>query len=102
MPFADLREFLKALEAEGELSRISTEVDWDLELGAISRRAMDLNEPALLFDKLTGYPAGSGRVLANIFGKTPAVPHGRFALALDLPKNIPTMDLVAEFGRLSQ
>jgi phenylphosphate carboxylase alpha subunit len=102
MPFADLREFLEVLESEGELSRIRTDVDWDLELGAISRRAMDLNEPALLFDKLTGYPPGSGRVLANIFGKTPAIPHGRFALALGLPKDIPTMDLIAEFGRISQ
>jgi phenylphosphate carboxylase alpha subunit len=101
MAFEDLRAFLDTLEAEGELARVTTEVDWDLELGAISRRAMDLHGPALLFEKLTGYPPGSGRVLANIFGKTPGEPHGRFALALGLPKDIPTMDLIAEFGRRS-
>lgn len=102
MAFADLRAYLEVLAAEGELARVPTEVDWNLELGAISRRAMDLEGPALLFENLTGYPRGSGRVLANIFGKTPGMPGGRFALALGLPKNIPTADLIAEFGRRSQ
>jgi phenylphosphate carboxylase alpha subunit len=101
MAFNDLRAFLAALEAAGELSCVSTEVDWNLELGAISRRAMDLHAPALLFEKLAGYPRGSGRILANIFGKTPGVPHGRFALAMGLPKDTPTMELIAEFGRRS-
>src|SRR5262249_8990633 len=102
MAFADLRAYLEVLAAEGELARVPTAVDWDLELGALSRRAMDLEARAPLFENLTGYPGGSGRVLANIFGKTPGVPGGRFALALGLPKDIPTTDLIAEFGRRSQ
>ena len=65
MAFADLRGFLEVLEREGELSRVATEVDWNLELGAISRRAMDLQGPALLFENLTGYPRGSGGIEAS-------------------------------------
>ena len=62
---------------------------------------MDLEGPASC-SRPHRYPRGSRRVLANIFGKTPGVPGGRFALALGLPKDIPTMDLIAEFGRRSQ
>ena len=43
-----------------------------------------------------GGSRGSGRVLANIFGKTPGVPGGRFALALGLPKDIPTIRAAAD------
>lgn len=32
---------MSRLEEEGELMRVKTEVDWNLELGAIMRRAND-------------------------------------------------------------
>jgi len=51
MPFDSLREYVDRLEKEGELMRIKAEVDWNLELGAIMRRANDLREPALLFER---------------------------------------------------
>jgi len=35
MPFADLREYLNALEKAGELPRVKKEVDPKFELGAI-------------------------------------------------------------------
>ena len=67
MPYADLREYMDRLEAVGELKRIEAEVDWNLELGAIMRRANDLREPALLFEKIKGYPPDT-KVFANIIG----------------------------------
>ena len=100
--FPDLRAFLKRLEAEGELSRVAAEVDWNLELGAVSRRALDLRGPALLFESLKGYERGAGRVLANLFGSSAQSSHGRFALAMGLPKQTPVTDLIAEFARRSR
>ena len=37
MPFADLREYLNALEKAGELARVKKEVDRKFELGAICK-----------------------------------------------------------------
>src|SRR5262245_58000994 len=98
--FPDLRSFLDKLDREGELSRVETEVDWHHELGAISRRALDIRAPALLFQSIKGYAPERGRVLANIFGRS-KTSHGRFALALGLPSDTPITDLIAEFARLS-
>jgi len=33
----DNREFIEKLESQGELKRIKAKVDWNLEIGAISR-----------------------------------------------------------------
>jgi 4-hydroxy-3-polyprenylbenzoate decarboxylase len=63
--FDDLRSFLSALEAEGELKRIDTAVNPELEITEISRRTLARNGPALLFTQ----PAGSEiPILANLFG----------------------------------
>lgn len=49
MPHTDLRQYVDKLEEEGELRRVKAEVDWDLEIGAISRRGTSRNPrpPAL-------------------------------------------------------
>jgi 4-hydroxy-3-polyprenylbenzoate decarboxylase len=57
----DLRDFIKKCEGEGELKRIKAEVDWDLEMGAISelvhgRGKAKEPRPVLLFDDIPGYP----------------------------------------------
>ena len=52
MPFSDLREYIEALEKEGELVRIEKQVDWNLELGAVIRRCYDLKAPAPLFENI--------------------------------------------------
>ena len=56
--FNDLREFISGLEREGELKSIPVEVDWNLEMGAITRKAIDLRAPAPLFEKVKDYPEG--------------------------------------------
>ncbi|HLJ51665.1 MAG TPA: menaquinone biosynthesis decarboxylase [Bryobacteraceae bacterium] len=64
MAYADLREFIKALEKNNELKRISFEVDPRLEITEFADRAVKQGGPALLFEK----PKGSSvPVLINAF-----------------------------------
>lgn len=74
MSFKDLREFISLLEQEGELKRITAEVDPNLEITEIADRCLRSGGPALLFEK----PKGSSvPLLANLFGNTK-----RIALAM--------------------
>jgi len=50
MAYKDLREFITRLEREGELRRISAEVDVDLEITEITDRVSKAGGPALLFE----------------------------------------------------
>jgi 4-hydroxy-3-polyprenylbenzoate decarboxylase len=84
MAYADLREFIAALERAGELRRVRAEVDPALELTEITDRVSKRGGPALLFERVKG----SGMpVLINAFG-SPA----RMSLALQ----VPNLDAVAE------
>ncbi|MBI4317972.1 MAG: UbiD family decarboxylase [Chloroflexi bacterium] len=96
MAYKDLRQFIQQLEEHGELNRVSAQVDWDLEVGAISRRAIDRKSGVILFDNVRGYPGH--RIMANVVGPTKPV-HGIFSLALGLPKETPVLDLIDWFGR---
>ncbi|HEY7421013.1 MAG TPA: menaquinone biosynthesis decarboxylase [Gaiellaceae bacterium] len=65
MPTKDLREWIALLEREGELVRVSAEVDPDLEITEIVDRMVRSGGPALLFEK----PKGSEHpLLINQFG----------------------------------
>ena len=55
MAYNDLREFIAALEKNGELKRIPFEVDPYLEMTAFADRSVKTNGPALLFEKPKGY-----------------------------------------------
>jgi 4-hydroxy-3-polyprenylbenzoate decarboxylase len=76
LAYRDLREFIKRLEKEGELRRISVEVDPVLEITEITDRVTKAGGPALLFEKPTGsrYP-----LLINALGSK-----RRMALALEV------------------
>jgi 4-hydroxy-3-polyprenylbenzoate decarboxylase len=64
MAYTDLREFVRALEKEKELKRISFEVDPVLEITEFADRSVKNGGPALLFEK----PKGSEiPVLINAF-----------------------------------
>ncbi len=67
MQYQDLREFISELEKQGELKRISTLVDANLEITEICRRTLDKQGPALLFENVKGSEIP---VLANLFGTT--------------------------------
>ncbi len=74
MIYQDLREFINELEKRGELKRITTEVDANLEITEICRRTLDQQGPALLFENVKDHNIP---VLANLFGTT-----GRVASAM--------------------
>jgi 4-hydroxy-3-polyprenylbenzoate decarboxylase len=64
-PPRDLREWISLLEREGELVRVSAEVDPDLEITEIVDRTVKSGGPALLFEN----PKGSRHpLLINQFG----------------------------------
>ena len=95
MPYSDLREYMNRLEEKGELKRIKAEVDWNLEMGAIMRRASDLREPALLFENIKGY-SPDYRVLANSVAASKTSAYTRCAIALDLPPDTHPLQIVDE------
>ena len=65
MAYRDLRAFIEKLEKEGELKRISVEVDPVLEIAEITDRVTRAGGPALLFEK----PKGSNvPLLINMLG----------------------------------
>jgi 4-hydroxy-3-polyprenylbenzoate decarboxylase len=65
VPPTDLRDWIRLLEREGELVRVSAEVDPDLEITEIVDRTVKSGGPALLFER----PKGSSHpLLINQFG----------------------------------
>lgn len=65
MKYNDLRDFIVQLEKMGELKRIKTAVDPNLEMTEICDRTLRAGGPALLFENPKGYDTP---VLGNLFG----------------------------------
>ena len=65
MPIEEIGEFVEKLEKAGELKRIKTQVDVNLEIAEILRRTMYSNGPALYFENVKNYDMP---VLGNAFG----------------------------------
>ena len=61
----DLRSFIGLLESMGEIRKVEG-ADWNLEIGGLTELLSEKRGPALLFDRIKGYPPGY-RVLTNIF-----------------------------------
>jgi len=61
----DIHEFVTELEKKGELKRVKTEVDSNLEIAEILRREMYSNGSAILFENVKNYDMP---VLGNAFG----------------------------------
>ena len=98
MRYSDLRDFMRRLEASGQLKRVAEVVDPRLEMTALSDRVLKARGPALLFERPKGEfrsPSGSTiPVLCNLFG-TPE----RVALAMGAdPAN--WRESLREVGRL--
>lgn len=87
MAFKDHRDFFNALEKEGELCRITQEVDWDEEVGAIGRKTYEREGPCLLFENVKDYPKGF-RISNGTTGNW-----RRVALSLGLPANTPVREI---------
>lgn len=74
MKYKDLRDFLAKLEQDGQLKRVSVEIDPYLEMTEICDRTLRAGGPAILFERPKGFRIP---VLGNLFG-TPQ----RVALAM--------------------
>jgi 3-polyprenyl-4-hydroxybenzoate decarboxylase len=85
----DLRDWLKAVEATGQLEKISG-AHWDLELGALTEIILERmsTPPAIMFDAVPGYEPNR-RVLANMLETLE-----RTALTLNLPIDLKTIPLI--------
>ena len=88
MPFNDLREFIEAARAIGDVKDIHV-AHWDLEIGALTEIfAFRDNFPLLLFDQIPGYPS-SYRVAANLINHP-----RRSALAVGMPTDLSRTKMV--------
>ena len=65
MKFKDLREYIAFLESKGDLRRIKTPVNPELEITEIADRVIKSGGPALLFESPQGFDIP---VLINMFG----------------------------------
>ncbi|HTV36247.1 MAG TPA: UbiD family decarboxylase, partial [Xanthobacteraceae bacterium] len=90
MGFLDQRQWMASLEQQGELRRIKAEVDWDREIGAVTRRVLEKKGPALLFENIKGYKDGRcSKVFVSGLGA-----RSRLALALGFPREASNRELV--------
>jgi phenylphosphate carboxylase beta subunit len=89
----DLREFIALCEKDGDLKRVTAEVDWDLEMSHIAKLVEEKSGPSLLFEKVKG---STGRVMFGAFSNTK-----RFAKILGRPSHLSMCDLSYEWMKLS-
>ena len=73
MKYKDLRDFIRQLEAKGELVRITQPIDTDLEMTEIADRTLRAGGPALLFENPKNHDMP---VLVNLFGTPERVAMG--------------------------
>ncbi|EFK07621.1 putative phenylphosphate carboxylase, alpha subunit [delta proteobacterium NaphS2] len=92
MAFRDLREFIDALEKEKELVKVKQEVDWNLEAGAIIRRAYEMEEKATLFEKVKDAPG------VRMMGG-PCGTYSRMSVAMGMKADTPVEELAKEFDK---
>jgi len=65
VPIEDTKQFIQELDKAGELKRVKSEVDTNLEIAEILRRTMYSKGPAILFENVKNYDIP---VLGNAFG----------------------------------
>jgi 4-hydroxy-3-polyprenylbenzoate decarboxylase len=71
MPFRDLREYVEAMRKSNRMIVVDDEVDVDLEIAELTRRATYAGLPPLLFNKVKGFQGW--RVLTNVFYSVEAI-----------------------------
>jgi UbiD family decarboxylase len=91
--FGDLRGWIQALRAAGELHEIGAQVDWNVELGTITRVAQGTGTgPALLFGNIKDYNGQGSRgrrvFVAGLSG------YRRIAMMMGLPPDAHPRELV--------
>src|SRR5690348_13701442 len=98
-----LRAYLDTLRELGELQEIEHEVDWNLEIGAITRRCYEIGAPAPLFSRVKGVEPGF-RVLgapAGLSGR-PGQRLARVAVSIGLPPSATALEIVEALARAEE
>ena len=88
--FDDLRSFLQKLDEIGQLKKVEG-ADWDLEIGTINELMAERQGPALLFDKVKGYPSGyriATNILHTVIGQR---------LAFGLPEGLSDVQIIKDW-----
>ena len=96
MAFYDLRDFMESCDKAGELVTIDKEVDWNLEVGAISRRICEIGAPMAHMTNIRGVSNGAS-VLGSPFSKGWRTDFARVALALEIDPDASYHTLMDEF-----
>ena len=93
-PLTDLRQYIDALRALGELQEIDIPVALDLELAAITRRCYETGAAAPLFKAFSDHPGGL-RILGAPAGLSarPGQELIRVATSLELPTHSSGLDI---------
>lgn len=81
----DLRGFIKLLEERGQLRRIETLVDPDLEIAEVANRMLQAGGPALLFENVKG---ASFPVAVNLMGTVERI---CWAMNMQQPEELETL-----------
>ncbi|MDP2645434.1 MAG: UbiD family decarboxylase [Desulfobacterales bacterium] len=92
MAFNSIREFIAALDKSGDIVRVKEQVDWELEIGAINRRAYEMQGPAVLFENIKDYPGQ--RIIGGSLGT-----YRRLAISLDLDPDTPVSAIHHEYEK---
>ncbi len=98
MAYYDLREFMEACEKAGEMITIDKEVDWNLEMGAISRRICEIGAPMAHMTNIKGVENGAS-VLGSPISKGWNGDFSRVAMALELDPHTSYAELISEFTK---
>ncbi len=93
MACKDLREWIDALEKEGELARVKTKVDWNLEMGGINQEVYDREGPALLFENIKDY---ENTLCKKLFVNSLAT-FPRISMMMGLSKNTHPRELITTY-----
>jgi UbiD family decarboxylase len=99
----DLREYLLALEALGDLKRFNRPVSPNLEAAAISRWSTEKRQPCPFFLNVDGAPSGF-RMLgaAGALSSDPKYPLARIALSLGMPHDVMPKEVVDRLAAAGQ
>lgn len=101
-PIENLRDYLKALKEQRQLLEIDVEVDCDLEVGAIMKKSNDKKGPALLFNKLKGFPEGF-RIFGspvNAYHKA-GLTYSRIATSLGLDPYTNVLEIIESLSQIN-
>lgn len=91
MGFVDQREWIAILEKEKQLRRVTAEVNWDREIGTITRKLLEKKGPAVIFESIKDYRKG---ICTKLFTGSLASQE-RLRLMLGMSKDTLNREIVA-------